>query len=472
MIPPVQTICITLTDPALRAIARYGVDEAFVRLGLARRIVEGEPTDGMIVYGPKPDHWRGATLHFDSRCYEADAPFVALGSPPLWAPEGATPGSVDLIGGLVRLLTLTDEAQIAETSRNANGIFLTTALPDPRARVKKEPMVEHHIAALAIQLQALLPGLPNRRPLWPAGRRYAVVVTHDTDAVALNAPMEILFNTAKAALQHDPIRARMAWDGLTKKHNPLSGFEAWAEVERAVGVRGAFFIFGRHKVPSHLNDCRSSLFNRKIDWDWLRNLADEGWEFGFHAPIHAKDDVNEFIWAMEAFRARLGRPIQGVRHHYWALDWLRPYRTFRKHRDAGFRYDSSIAWRDSAGFRAGTCLPYRPFDPEQGCALEFYELPNTVMDGHVIRDGGDIETAVRDAFNIIERVKDVNGMVVLDWHTETSLDRYCYRNQRAVLVHVLARLRADSEAWFVTPWELTQHWQERRRSLGFADALG
>ena len=40
---------------------------------------------------------------------------------------------VDLIGGLVRLLTLTDETQVKEAERNSRGIFPVAALPT-RAR--------------------------------------------------------------------------------------------------------------------------------------------------------------------------------------------------------------------------------------------------------------------------------------------------------------------------------------------------
>ena len=91
------------------------------------------------------------------------------------------------------------------------------------------------------------------------------------------------------------------------------------------------------------------------------------------------------------------------------------------------------------------------------------------MDGHVIAGGGDVESGVYDALQIVESVRRVGGMAVLDWHTEAAMDRYCYRNQRTVLMALLARLRADSDAWFVTPWQLTQYWMERSRSLALAE---
>jgi hypothetical protein len=256
------------------------------------------------------------------------------------------------------------------------------------------------------------------------------------------------------------------WDGLTLNgDDPLFGFGTWAEAERAAGLRSAFFLFGRGKVRPDINDCRSTVFNRKVNWDLLRCLADDGWEFGLHPPIRAKDNIDEFIWGKEVLETRLNRSIHGLRHHYWALDWRRPHLTFRKHLSAGFHYDSSIIWRDDAGFRAGTCLPYRPFDPERGRALDIYELPTAVMDGHVISDGGDVNAAVRRVQRIAESVREVGGMLILDWHTEAAVDDYCYRNLRTALARVLAELRARGDAWFVTPWELIRHWHERRLSL-------
>jgi hypothetical protein len=460
------TICLTIPQKQQRLLARYSLEEAFVRLGLPLRLTEGEPGEGEIVYGPVPDSWRGAALIYDPRCYDPAVRCAAVGSPPIWAPEGRPGGNVDLVGGLGRLLTLADESQVAEAHRNVHGIFPVTALPPARCRMRDEPMVENHAAALAKLLRALAPGTPAPAPRWPHGR-YAVVVTHDTDAVALKAPMEIFFNGAKAVLRRDPVHARMAWEGLTRKGgaDPLFGFGVWADVEKAAGVRSAFFLFGRRHARRHLNDCRSTVFGRGVNWDLLRRLADEGWEFGFHPSIWARNDKDEFVWGREALEARLGGPVHGLRHHYWALDWRFPHLTFRKHVSAGFRYDASIAWRDDAGFRAGTCLPYRPFDPEEGHALDIYELPTAIMDWNVITSGGDPNLAVDRAMRIAESVRQAGGALVVDWHTETAWEGYCYRNMRTTLVALISELRASSDAWFTTPWELAQHWHERRQRL-------
>src|SRR5258708_28504015 len=147
-IAPAATICITIPERSLRSGARYGFDEAAVRLGLPLRLVENELIEGAIVYGPVPPSWGGGVLSYDRRCYEPSARFAALGSPPLWAPEGTNIENVDPVGGLTRLLTLTDETQVDEQSRNGHGIFPMAALPAPRASVHATPLVEHHLAAL------------------------------------------------------------------------------------------------------------------------------------------------------------------------------------------------------------------------------------------------------------------------------------------------------------------------------------
>jgi peptidoglycan/xylan/chitin deacetylase (PgdA/CDA1 family) len=467
------TVCVTVREPGIRQLARYALHEAATRIGRPIRVVDGEPAAGAVVYGPVPESWRGGTLAYEPRCYDAAARFASVGSPPLWAPEGTDAAIVDLVGGLARLLTLLDETQVEEGARNSYGIFSTAALPPARAQMRSEPLVEHHAAALRDRLEALDGRLPPASPRWPSGRRYAVVVTHDTDAVALGTALEILFNGTKAILRRDPVRARMTWDGLTLKgDDPLFGFGKWAEVERALDLRSAFFLYGRGRVRPALHDCRSTVFNySRVDWAGLRSLAAEGWEFGLHPPINAKDNIDEFIWGKEALEEKLGRPIWGLRHHYWALDWRRPHLTFRKHVNAGFRYDSSIAWQDEAGYRAGTCLPYRPYDPGRGRALDLYELPTTVMDWHVIDGETEIDAAVERALRIAEGVRAVGGVVMLDWHTEASSDAYCYRNLRTALTRFLRALRADPEAWFTTPWELTRRWHERRRSLQLEEVM-
>ena len=154
-----------------------------------------------------------------------------------------------------------------------------------------------------------------------------------------------------------------------------------------------------------------------------------------------------------------------MRHHYWALDWRDPTATHRQHREAGFDYDSSIAWRDRAGFRAGTALPYRPFDREAGRALDLIEIPCTLMDGHVLHADTrgtrtDPEAAQKMGREIIQRVRESGGALVTNWHQEVAFNRLHVSGYMEALDRLLEPLRDSSEVWVATPHEVCTHWRQ------------
>src|SRR5258708_33989883 len=159
-VAPAATICIIIPEPSLRSLARYGFDEAAVRVGLPLRPIENELIEGAIVYGPVPPSWRGGVLPYDRRCYDATARFAALGSPPLWAPEGTDINNVDPVGGLTRLLTLTDETQGDEQAPNGHRLFPMAAPPAPPPSGHAAPLGEHHVAPRRRLLRPLYAGLP------------------------------------------------------------------------------------------------------------------------------------------------------------------------------------------------------------------------------------------------------------------------------------------------------------------------
>ena len=219
-------------------------------------------------------------------------------------------------------------------------------------------------------------------------------MTHDTDAITLGAPRELATNLAKLVVRRDRTFGAMVAPGsdtcATRPATRCSGFPAGAASSSPEGcaaastcTRGSRRSSATSTTASHPSSSSRSTGRQ------LRALAADGWEFGLHAPINAKDSLDALAGGKQWLEGRLGVPLYGLRHHYWALDWLAPHTTFRRHVNSGFRYDSSIAWQDVAGFRAGTCHPYRPFDLEREKVLNIYELPACLMDGHVLAESPD-----------------------------------------------------------------------------------
>jgi len=453
--------------------ARYAFETLSATWGLPVRFVE-EPTAGCnVVYGEKKQT-DGCipVLPCDARAYLPETYCTALSykGSMAWGPTGTSFEHLDLIGSVFRLLTFMDENHVPNDARDRRGIFTTDSLPAGRKEVVAEPLVENQAELLFERLCCAHPSLKqDRLPLWPNGKKYAFLLTHDTDAITLGSAMEMAYNLGKAVFRRDAISFRMFTDGFVHfrrpNSNPLFGFPQWRRIE-GQWLRSCFYLFVRpDRLKPDVNDCRSTVANQSVDWRILRSMADDDWEFGFHAPIHAKDDVLAFTRGREFIEQQIGHPVTGLRHHYWALDWAQPHLTFRKHVQAGFRYDTSIAWRNSAGFRAGTCLPFQPFDLGTDRALDLYEVPTALMDGHIRTPGKPLDHAVADGLAVIGTINQRGGVALLDWHTETACNDYHYTGDLPVLLGILERVLHDSDVWLPTPRELVRHWHERRRRL-------
>jgi hypothetical protein len=201
----------------------------------------------------------------------------------------------------------------------------------------------------------------------------------------------------------------------------------------------------------------------------LRRIAEDGWEFGLHASIHTRAYPGGFRVAREWLEERLGRRVVGIRHHYFALDWFRPYESHRMHAEAGFKYDSSIAFRDAPGFRTGTSLPHRAFDPERNEVIPLLVLPCNLMDGHLLYK--DItgtrerrEVAAKKGGDLAETVRQHGGALMFNWHQESAFNQLVYESFLEVLNDVMTPCLHDS-AWMATPEQVCAHWTCRSREL-------
>ena len=463
--------------PDLAPKARYVFAVLSTHWGVPVRFVE-QPEPGFnLVYGTRKDT-DGDAVHLlcDPEQYSPSVHCVALQAHGswLWAPHKCAVEQADIVGSIFRLLTFLDETQVDEAARDRRGNFTTQALSPARKSMAATPLVEiesERLFETVCRTQPAWRGLRMSR--WPAGKKYAFLLSHDTDAITLGAPSEMAYNFAKAVLRHDITSLRMFAAGFKylgrADRNPLFGFPLWRKLE-GPRLRSCFYLFVRpSNVKRDLNDCRSSVDNQPIDWSILSKMADDGWEFGVHASIHAKGNRAALQTAKKYVETKLARPIAGIRHHYWAIDWRNPHSTFRNQAEAGFRYDASIAWRDVPGFRAATCLPFQPFDFDTNQPVHMYEVPTVLMDGHIRAPGKTCEEAAADGLAVIERVKQHGGAACLDWHTESACDQYRYQGDVPILERIIESVLADSEAWVTTPQNLVRHWDERSRELSGTD---
>ncbi len=116
-----------------------------------------------------------------------------------WMPDNVREivSNIDFIGLIFRLLTLADEIALPNEARDRLG-NLSTNIEFPRLEGSDRPLVD--IAIHKLKQQLIKSGLLKEDellPLWPAGKRYAVLITHDTDGPCLLETREL----AKAGIK-------------------------------------------------------------------------------------------------------------------------------------------------------------------------------------------------------------------------------------------------------------------------------
>lgn len=458
-----------------RALVVYTLSELSVRWGIPVTFTDN-PARCHLLYSSHPsadNDKKSLWIPFDPSLYQpkTQCQIYRVDGFHCWGPQRATdPGQIDLIGGIYRLLALLDETQVSESDRNSLGIFNAASLPLSRRSAINIPLVEEMAELLLLRLKKTFPELKlTPRPRWPMGKRWALVLTSDTDSIHLGDWRDILYNFGKWLLRRNKVYLEMVGAGIKSrgrlKDNPYFNFPRWSEWLEPWGVPITFFLFLQPRgVPRHLHDCRTSVDNQPVEWEMMKQLTRRNVEFGVHPSIFSKNETRAFQEARKWLEEKLQQPVKGLRHHYLALDWREPWKTLRKHQEAGFLYDSSLGYRDTPGFRAGTSLPYRPIDIESNEVLNMIELPMFAMDSQLALNNNYASSPPADIGEVIrgiEQIKKWGGVVVLNWHQEGFWNRGLTRGYFDWLTIILDRFLPDEECWLTTASQVAEHWLAR-----------
>ncbi len=244
--------------------------------------------------------------------------------------------------------------------------------------------------------------------LWPAGRSWALVLTHDVETAAGYRDMELL-------------------------RTP----------ERARGYRSSWnFVGARYQV----------------DDETVRSLQDDGCEVGVHGLWHDGRDLarrlmDERLPAMWEHASRWN--AVGFRSPATQRDWELMHRL-------GFDYDSSYSDTDPYEPQPGGCCTFLPYF-NQGMV----ELPITLPQDHTlftILQRPDADLWLRKA----RHVRDRGGMVLVLTHPDYAHDQRLADGYRKLL----DTFADDDTAWHALPREVAAWWRGRAASAIRANGDG
>ena len=320
-------------------------------------------------------------------------------------------------------------------------------------------------------------------PVWPSGHTFAVALTHDVDMVSrdstpaqvLRAARRKLVSVGSASGRERVLRLVLA-DGQPRYRGIARAPSTEDSLERCVAIEDEFdvcatYFFAVYPGPrSSRYDCVYELEDacRFHDRDAtigsvVRELAAEGHEIGVHGSYASSLDATMLAGERRALEAAANRTLTTTRQHLLRWD-VRA--TPRAQVAAGLTVDASLGFNRNIGFRAGTSLPYRPFDFDRDETIDVLELPLVLQEGALfLPDALALDTSLaRDvSAQLIDTVAGVGGVATILFHPHSLAGTEYVDLFRATIEHALER-----GAWVAPLGEIASWWRERERALGLA----
>jgi hypothetical protein len=277
----------------------------------------------------------------------------------------------------------------------------------------QEAVVNEYAEQLLRMLQ--IAGFVGERRRWWGTAPWAIALTHDVDQLyrfphgrfpAL-AVARLLAGRAPADaprigdLVNDYVQT--VTRRKTDEYDCLEKMAAW---EVSVGIHSSYYFLGdsteRHGADYVVGDATYAATQMKM-------IASLGHEVGFHAGFQAYENAERFHGELSRVRSS-GLPVGGGRQHY--LRWQTPA-TWRLWEAEGLTYDATLGYSSAAGFRCGTCLPFRPYDIENDREMSLWEWPLMFMDATYVMSWSEGTKALD---RVSQECRRYGGVLVLLWH--------------------------------------------------------
>lgn len=258
--------------------------------------------------------------------------------------------------------------------------------------------------------------LPRAEP-WPEGRPWALCLSHDVDMLykwRLRSVIRLLLTSPAWALGGQLPRVARQWRELFRTlaggQDPWWQAEEMLDLEQRHGALSSFLFL----AESHDHRTYRYHLGRAAVRALLQRLAHRGADLQLHGGWHSLGRPERLVREGQRFRRAAGRPATVIRQHY--LRFHRDH-TWADQQAAGFRTDSTLGWNDRPGYRAGTRLPFHPWDPAGGQPHELLEIPLALMDSQFYFERDLDARAARTVIEgLVDQAATDRGLLCVNWH--------------------------------------------------------
>jgi hypothetical protein len=242
---------------------------------------------------------------------------------------------------------------------------------------------------------------------YPDEKPFAICLTHDIDVL-----YESTGNKGLEALNHlrttDFSGCMHSLAMMRSKKVPWWNFSDIMTLEERYGAKSSFYFMvqdpGDQDYSYNIKDCETI----------IGELSDGGWEVGLHGGHKAYNNPIEMKEKKQWLERVLNKNVVGYRNHFLKF---RVPDTWEHLCSTGFRYDTTLGYKDCVGFRNGMCHPFRPYNLNTQREIDILEIPLTIMDCTLDQYMNlDTSKAWEITTQLIDTVEKYHGVLTLLWH--------------------------------------------------------
>jgi hypothetical protein len=321
--------------------------------------------------------------------------------------------AVDL--SLSILLTLSRWEELLDTPRDLHGRFQAKSSIASAGGFLNRPIIDEYGLAFEQAMGLLYPSWKKIE------RKLRIKVSHDADHVGI--PFRW-----RTAVRHC-IRSRSPFNSVRDMSSLVSGSIEPSELKSVRDISTASLkhglsstVYWKAGPPGPMDSGYDPRHKRvRAVVNWLREIGGESGAQPGYNTFRSPEKLRREIVIL---RDVLGEQPLGGRQHYlrWCPD------TWIDWENCGMAYDSTVGFAEQIGFRAGTCIPYRPWLFPLNRQADLLEIPLVVMDRTLLGYMGFTrEESIHEVRKLLARCRSVGGVFTILWHNDAFLDPF-YRN--------------------------------------------
>lgn len=328
------------------------------------------------------------------------------------------------------IISFSDEGAIINFDIIASGFYLlsgwqeyVTTNPDQYGRfqyrdsiqyklnITYQPTVNYYFNILKYAVENVYKTHLTPR-FWP-NKDFAVFVSHDIDTCESawkeagfwqlkNGDYKVIFK-----LIYNKIKGKDDW----------FNFDEILQIEKDLGINSTFFFISDSTPSNRIPNGDYKLSQKKFQ-TVFENIINHNSEIGLHTsfrlPINSDTINNEMN--------RIPADVTGNRFHFLNFDVRHtPYLI----NNTNLKYDSTLGFAETAGFRSSFCLPYFLYDIKNDCPTSVVEIPLIFMDSSLrLKNYMNLsfEEIISLCEKIVNEIKKFNGIFSVNWHNTRFSD--------------------------------------------------